>query len=215
MTEKADVDAEELRAELDQIKEAMGIQERYSGAASLWLLFGVAVPVAAALSQYVQFQRLPHSYHTGIWVGILGGAIVLYGLASGRSLRPNGTGDGKPSLWLQFAILYLAAIPLQWIAGAYAGDLGYVAETGLSLSIILVVLGLAYGVFGTSLRAYHVRQRDRYVFYVGTAWMIGLALAIPHSSLLEEWAFAAFGGLYFVYAVGAYFFLRVGGDGGR
>lgn len=212
MTGDSDVDVEELRAELDQIKAAMGLQERYSGATSIWLLFGLAVPVAAALSQYVHLERLPAWYHSVIWLGVLGGAVLAYALASDRSFQPGGSAEGKPRLWVQFLVVYLASIPLQSIAKAYTTDLGYVADSALSLSIILVVLGIAYGIFGSTLRAYHVRRRDRYVFYAGTVWMIGLAVAIPESTTLEKWAFAAFGGLYLAYALGAYLLLTRGGE---
>lgn len=212
MTGDSDVDVDELRAELDQIKAAMGLQERYSGATSIWLLFGLAVPVAAGLSQYVLLERLPSWYHSVIWLAVLGGAVLAYALASDQSFRPSGSTEGKPRLWVQFLVVYLASLPLQYIAKAYTTDLGYVADSALSLSIILVVLGVAYGIFGSTLRAYYVRRRDRYVFYVGSVWMLGLAVAIPGSATLEEWAFAVFGGLYLVYALGAYFLLTTGGD---
>lgn len=211
MTEEPDVDVDELRSDLDQIKSAMGISERYSGATQIWLLFGVAVPIAAALSQYVHLEQLPYWYHNIIWLGIIGGILGL-GVWWNSDWDVSGTGTGKPNLWLQFLIVYLAAIPLQSIADAYTADLGYVAESAQALAIVLVVLAIAYGVFGSSMRAYHIRRRDRYVFYVGTVWMIGLAMAIPQYPTLERWAYAAFGGAYFVYAMGAYLFLRSTGE---
>jgi hypothetical protein len=211
MTDDTEIDADELRAELDQIKAAMGLEECYSGATSIWLLFGLAVPVAAALSQYVVLERLPFWYHSAIWLGTLAVAVGVFALLSDHSLGRTRPGDGKPRLWVQFLLVYLASIPLQTIASTYAGDLSYVADSSLSLSIILVTLGVAYGIFGTSLRAYYVRKRDRYVFYVGTGWMIGLALAISESTALAEWAYAVFGGVYFVYAIATYLFLEWGG----
>ena len=155
---EGEIDVDELRTELDQIKAAMGIDERYEGATTLWLLFGLAVPVAAALSQYVVLERLPQWYHTLIWLGVLGGG----------------------------------------------------AESALVLSIIVVMIGAAYGVLGASLRAYFVRRRDRRVFYVGTLWMVALGVAIPRHATLETWEFAAFGASYFVYAMAAYLVLRGG-----
>lgn len=212
MSQDRDVDVEELRGDIEQIKAAMGIQERYSGATSMWLFFGVAVPVAAAISQYVHLERLPAWYHSLIWLGILGGGFVGYLLLSDESVRPANEGTGKPNLFVQFGLVYLASIPLQSIAFEYAGDVEYVPASAAALSIILVMLGVAYGILGSSMAAYHVRRRDRWLFYVGTVWMVALGTLIPGRPFLEEWAYAVFGGLYFVYAVGAYAVMRAGGD---
>lgn len=214
MTDDRELDVEELRAELDQIKDAMGIQERYSGATEQWLLFGFAVPVAAAISQYVHLERLPAWYHTVTWAVVIAGAFGLYFALNDRDASLNWSTEGKPNLLVQFGIVYLASIPLQSIAGAYVGDLGYVEESALALAIIVVMIGVAYGVFGSSLRAHYVRRRDRWVFYVGTVWMVGLGVLIPEFPFLEEWAFAVFGGVYFAYAMLAYLWLRSGGEGG-
>jgi peptidoglycan/LPS O-acetylase OafA/YrhL len=208
-----DIDADELRTELDQIKDAMGIRERYDGATSVWLLFGLAVPVAAALSQYVHLEELPQLYHTGIWFAVLGGGAALYFAVVEDGPRPDWSAPGKPNLVVQFAVVYLAAVPLQAIVFAYTDDVGYAAESTLVLAVIVVMLGVAYGVFGASLRAFYVRRRDRWVFYVGTLWMVALGVAIPYTPFLETWAYAVYGGSYFVYAMAAYLVLREGGAG--
>lgn len=72
MSTNQEIDVDQLRAELDQIKDAMGIRERSPGAIRIWLVFGVLVPVAAGLSQVVYSQRLSQSYHGLIWLGLLG-----------------------------------------------------------------------------------------------------------------------------------------------
>jgi hypothetical protein len=202
MSEEPDV--ERLREDLDQIKEAMGIAEQYEGAGSIWLFFGLAVPVASALSQYVLIERLPGWYFSVIWFVVLGGGFGFYAAVTGQEYRPTRPSQGKPNLLAQFAIVYLAAIPLVVVAGAYTEGLGYVDETAMMFSIIAVMLGVAYGMLGSSMRAYRIRTRDRWIFYVGTVWMVALGVAVPQSALLEQWVYAAFGGLYFVYAIGAY-----------
>lgn len=206
MSEEPDV--ERLREDLDQIKEAMGIAEQYEGAGSIWLLFGLAVPVASALSQYVLIERLPKSYFSVIWFVVLGGGFGLYVAVTDREYRPTRPTQGKPNLWAQFAIVYLASIPLVAVAGAYTDGLGYIDETAMTVSIIAIMLGVAYGLLGSSMRAYRIRSRDRRIFYVGTVWMVALGVVVPQSALLERWVFAVFGGLYFIYAMGAYVVLR-------
>jgi hypothetical protein len=204
------VDADELRSELNQIKDAMGIQERYDSATRLWLLFGVAVPVAAALSQWVHLGRHPQWWHTVTWFGVLGGAAALY--FAFVDDRPGRTSAGKPNLIVQFAVVYFAAVPIQIIVFAYTGNLGYETESTLVLSLIVVLLGVAYGVFGASLRAYRVRTLDRWVFYAGTVWMVAFGVATPQVAVLQTWAYAAYGGCCFLYAMAAYLVLRAGGD---
>jgi hypothetical protein len=207
MTDDTEIDVDALRTELDQIKDAMGIQERSAGATSVWLLFGVLVPIAAAVSQYVHLERLPAWLHPVAWLGVLGGGYALWWAVSDEPAKFAGTDAGKPNVGLQFAVVYLAAFPLQTVVAAYTPSLGYRAESALVVSIVLVLLGVAYAVLGSSLKAYYIRRRDRVPFYVGTVWMVGLGVAIPLSATLETWAYAVFGGLYFVYAVGTYLWL--------
>jgi len=82
MPDDSEIDVEELGRELDQIKDAMGLTERYDGASTQWLLFGLLVPVAAGLSQYVHLETLPAYYHSIIWFGILGGGWALWSVVS-------------------------------------------------------------------------------------------------------------------------------------
>ena len=206
--QEMDVDA--LRTELDQIKDAMGIQERYAGATTVWLLFGVLVPVAAGVSQYVHLEQLPPWLHWVSWLGVIGGGYVLWWTVSNDAGDLAVTAAGKPNVLLQFGLVYLAAVPIQVIVGAYTPDLGYYAESALVLSVIVVLLGVAYGVLGSSLAAYYIRRRDRLAFYVGTAWMVALGVAIPQSVTLEKWAYAVFGAAYFLYAFGTYLWLSRG-----
>lgn len=213
MSQDPDVDVDELRGDIEQIKAAMGIQERYSGATSIWLFFGLAVPVASALSQYVHLEHLPTWYHWLVWLVVLGGGYAGYLLFSDESIRPSGDSAGTPNLFVQFGLVYFAAVPLQTIAFEYTADVGYVAKSAMALSIIVVMLGVAYGVLGSSMEAFHVRRRDRWLFYVGTLWMIALGMLIPGRPFLETWPYAVFGGLYFVYAIGAYAVMRTGGNG--
>lgn len=213
MSQEPDVDVDDLRDDIEQIKAAMGIEERYSGATSAWLFLGVAVPAASALSQYVHLEQLPAWYHWFVWLVVLGAGYAGYLLASDASVRWSDRSAGTPNLMLQFGLVYFASVPVQTIAFEYVGDVGYVAESAMALSIIVVMLGVAYGVIGSSLAAHHVRKLDRWVFYAGTVWMVGLGALIPGRSVLETWGYAVFGGLYFAYAMAAYLVLRTGGDG--
>jgi len=205
MTDEADVDPAELEAQLDQIKEAMGIQERYEGATAQWLLFGVLVAVAAAISQVVYLRELPAYWHGIVWIGLLfGGGLVGFRVLFEGEDGPSFSSEGKPNLWLPFAASYATIFPIQTIAAAFLPDLGYRAETIFTLSLILVLIGLAYVLLGNALRAYYIRARDRYAFYAGGILLVALGTAIPSVEVLRTWGYAVFGAVYFVYAVVTY-----------
>jgi hypothetical protein len=53
-----EIDPEQLQAELTQIKDAMGLQERYPSRFTLWLVFGVCV-LLASLGRVVCGVRRP------------------------------------------------------------------------------------------------------------------------------------------------------------
>ncbi|MFB6189061.1 MAG: hypothetical protein ABEI57_04185 [Halapricum sp.] len=206
MSETPQVDPDELQAQLDQIKDAMGIDERYAGATRQWLLFGVLVTVASGISQYVYRQHLPGYWFTVVWTVVLfGGGVVGLRLLFDGDRRPSlGTEAGKPSLWFVFGVIYLADVPIQVVADRFIPSLGYEAQIVFALSVILVLVGIAYLLIGNALRAYYIRSRDRYAFYAGGLLLIGLGVSIPYVDVLWTWGYAVFGGLYLVYALATY-----------
>lgn len=200
-----EVDPAQLQAQLNQIQSAMGLQERYEGIVKQWLLFGVLVAVAAACSQYVHLQRLPGYYHAVVWLGLLfgGGSVGVWWLFRGEE-RPAFEDGATPNLWLLFGVTYFAVFPIQAIVAPYLTDLSYEAEAMLTLSLILVMIGVAYVLMGNALRAYRIRAQDRWAFYVGGVMLLALAIAIHQVDVLLTWGYAVFGGLYFVYAIATY-----------
>lgn len=201
MTE--DVDASELQRDLDRIKVAMGIADRYESAVEAWLWFGVLVAVASAASQYVVLARLPPIWHTPIWVGllILGGGSLMY-WRLGSSWSP---GTDEPNVGFQILVIYLGSILVQLAAGPVVPDsIPYLLETAYVLGLILVMLGLGYIVAGETLKAYRIRARDRRAFHAGGVMMVILGVAIPNVELLHTWGYAAFGASYVTYALLAY-----------
>jgi hypothetical protein len=198
-----EIEADELREELETIKEAMGLRERYSGATLMWLLFGLAVPVASALSQYVFTERLAPWLHAVICAGVLGLGFAVWYILSDEP-ESNVAAGSAPNLFVQFGLVYFTVLPVQAAVSPFLRDLGYVDEALFVQSLIVVFLGLAYAVLGSSLAAYRVRLRDRALFYVGTGWVVALGVAIPQVAFLRVWPHATFGAVYLVYALGAY-----------
>lgn len=206
MSEIKDVDPADLQRDLDRIKDAMGIAERYESAIDVWLWFGVLVALASTLSQYVVLNRLPNAWHAPIWLGILvigGGGLMWWRFDA--SWTPGAT---DPNVGFQILVVYLGAMAVQLAAAPFLPELGYLAETAFVLGIILVMLGLGYLVAGETLKAYQIRARDRRAFHAGGLLMVGLGLAIPNLEVLHTWGYATFGGSYLVYAVATYTVLK-------
>jgi len=199
-------DVEELQEELSQIKEAMGIADRYEGITSQWLLFGVLVALAAGISQYVMLEGLPGYWHAVVWIALLfgGGAVGMWWLRPGDGWQTLSPRSDRPGLFFVFGAAYLTIVPLEIVVVGFVGDLTEPTQTLLTLSLVLVMIGLAYLMMGNALRAYRIRNRDRYAFHVGGLLLIGLGTAIPFVEVLQTWAYAVFGGLYLVYALATY-----------
>lgn len=211
MTTDTEIDVEELRAELDQIKDAMGLTERYRDAPRTWLLYGLLVAVSAAASQLVVLEDLSSWWHPVIWVVGIGGGSLLGGYLLGWH-RPAGASDGKPSPLIVFLVTYLLVVPIQLVFAPVWGDPGTRQSTAIVLGLIVVLVGAAYLLMGNLLRAYYIRRRDRLALYVGGLVLVPLGVAIPNVELLHTWGFAAFGAVFAGYAGVASLVLTRGGE---
>ncbi|MFB6151680.1 MAG: hypothetical protein ABEJ40_07735 [Haloarculaceae archaeon] len=205
-TDDADVDPEELQRQLSQIKEAVGIAEQYGSAVDLWLAIGVIVAVASAVSQYAYANDLPGVYYAVIWAGGVGGGIALYSYWRGDG-NAFGVRSDRPNVNLLIAVVYAASFPVLLVASQYTRELGPREGDLLTLAVIVVMLGTGYVVAGHVLKAYRIRDRDRYPFYVGGVGMVALGVALPAFEILREWPYVAFGGGYLAYALVTYAYL--------
>jgi len=200
-----DVDPRDLQQDLDRIKDAMGIAERYEGAPEQWLLFGVFVALGSAVSQVLVLERAPGFWFPVVWLVLLGGSALGLSRRYDYSYAP-GTGD--PNVGFQILVAYLGSFAVLFaVAPLLADDLGYLAENALTLGLIVVMLGLGYLVAGETLKAYRIRARDRYALHAGGVLMVALGVAIPNLEALHTWGFAAFGASYGVYAAASYLVL--------
>jgi hypothetical protein len=204
MDSNESVDPDALRDDIDRIKDAMGIAEHYDGAPEQWLLFGVLVAVGSAVSQFLVLERAAGVWYPVVWLGLFGAASL--GL-SRRYDYAFGPGRSDPNVGFQILVVYLGSFAALFAVGPFLSDLGYLAETALDLGVIVVMLGLGYLVAGETLKAYHIRARDRYALHAGGVLMVVLGVAIPKVEALHTWGFAAFGASYVVYAAAAYLVL--------
>lgn len=199
-----DVDPQALQQDLDRIKDAMGIAERYESAPEQWLLFGVLVAAGSAVSQFLVFERAASFWYPVTWFGLFGaGSVAL----SRRYDYAFGPGRGDPNVGFQILVVYLGSFATQFVARPFIAELGYLAENALTLGLVAVMLGLGYLVAGETLKAYRIRARDRYVLHGGGVLLVVFGIAIPNVEVLHTWGYAAFGASYVVYAAASYLVL--------
>lgn len=207
MSGDAELDSEALRTELETIKDAMGLGERYESEFHLWLVYGVLVGLASLGSQAVVLYGLPGWGHWVSW----GGFMSLGGIYQAVALdTSSGTGaDGaRPSLGLSYLAVFGYAVAVLVIAAPLFEGVGSAVASSTVFAVFVGAVGLAYLLAGNTLQAYYIRRRDRYAFYVGGAWILGLAVLLPRVALLRRWGYAVFGVAFAVHAVASYLYLR-------
>lgn len=204
MGSNENVDPEALRDDIDRIKDAMGIAERYDGAPEQWLLFAAFVALGSAISQFLVLERAPDFWIPIVWLVLLGGSAL--GL-SRRYDYAYGPGRSEPNVGFQILVVYLGSFAALFAVAPFLPELGYLAENALTLGLVVVMLGLGYLVAGETLKAYHIRARDRYALHAGGVLMVALGVAIPNVEALHTWGFGAFGASYAVYAAASYLVL--------
>lgn len=202
--EHQEIDPERLRAEVAHIKDAMGLEERYPSRFTLWPVFGVCVLLASLGSQVIALEELSPLLHPAVWfVSVGAGGLYQWWSRPETDGGSRRSSQAKPRLWVQFgAVLAVYGVVVVTVGSVTDVQSGALESLIFSRSVALV--GVAYLVLGESLRAYYIRRRDRWAFYVGGAWMVLLAAVIPGVESLETWGYAVFGILYFVHAVASY-----------
>jgi len=202
---ESEIDIDAVQEEVSQIKDAMGLEDRYPSQFYLWLVYGALVGLASGASQFIVLNELPGFYHPIAWFGVIGTAGVVQWLRGGEGdEQPAGV---KPNIPLQFGAVFAYYLVIIAATGVLPSA-GYLVESAVIFGMTVGLVGVGYIVVGSSLTAYYIRKRDRYAFYAGGLWMFGLAVAIPVVPFLRTWGYAVFGGLYVVHSVTAYLLLR-------
>lgn len=198
-----DVDAEDLQRQLDEIKGAMGLAERYPGQRRMWLVYGVVVGGVAILTNVAFAFPLPNLAYVLAWFGM----VAVVAVAQWRLV--SGTAGDRPTTgpnWLAVVgALALALLALWTALGDLVGtNTAGVVQGAHYFSHVLVFFGLGFLLTGTLLRTEQVRRRDRLPFYVGGVWMLVLGAFVPHVEALQYWGYGAFGALFLVHSLASY-----------
>lgn len=215
MTEDTDtdVDPEQLRRQLSEIKTAMGLEERYPGQRRLWLVYGVGLGVASVLTEaaFSLVQRGPDWFYQSVWLAFT----LVTGLALWRlaSRTPRGPGPEAAPDWRSvFGTLVLATVSITFLASPVFERLGPVLATreyGLLTGayfygLVIAIAGVGFMFVGSVLRTYRIRRRDRWVFYGAGIWMLAFAGAFTYNEFTQMFGYALFGILFFLYSIVAY-----------
>jgi len=208
MSEDTEIDPEVLRQEVEQIKGAMGLNERYPSEFRYWLVYGVLIALASGGSQLIALYELPNISHSVVWFGLLGaGGIYQWSKSSPTNIQRSSTGT-KPRLGLLYPAVFSFIIVVLFVVFPETDSLPDAQREIIVFSQFVGLTGVAYLVVGEVLRAYYIRQRDRWAFYLGGVWMLVLAVLLPNVEFLNTWGYGVFGILYVVHALVSYLALR-------
>jgi len=203
-----EVDPDELRRQLTDIKGAMGLAEQYPGRARFWLVAGVLIGVAAVLVQgtFYFYETVGATGYVAIWCGFCVVAVATLWFVAAR-LPSREAPEGAPSWRVVYGSLAAFLLSATGVTGDVAGTVAGLDRALLYFGLVIATVGLGLLVTGAVLAAYRVRRRDRLVFYAGGAWVLVYASFIPYVELLRYVGVGLFGILFVVYAIGAYVYL--------
>lgn len=212
------VDADALREDIDAIKSAMGLEERYPGQARMWLVYGAAIAVLAVLTNVTVAGMaalessgslsvdVPGIVTAAAWFGVVVIVVAAQWRLVSRSYAP-----AVPSVdWRQLFGAMLVVLLVLWFAMGelVSAETDAEVQGAFFLSHILLVLGAAFLLVGIVLGAEGIRLRDRLPFYVGGGWILMLAALLPHVQFLHYTGLATFGVLFAIHSAAAYVVTR-------
>lgn len=200
-----EIDKEALQAEIGQIKEAMGLHERYPYMTKLWLTEGILVGILSIVLQIIVYRDISF-----FWYGIVAVGIVIVEQVVFRRIVRNAerTATGpKPSLTVLIVAITLGVFALFFGLDPVIAH-QTVNEAVVSAVVVTALFGVLYLSVGNMLIAYSIRKTDRYAIHIGGLWLFVLAAAITHVPLLQRWAYAAIGVSVIVHGIGSYLVLQ-------
>uniref|UniRef100_A0A7D5GWC5 Uncharacterized protein n=1 Tax=Natrinema halophilum TaxID=1699371 RepID=A0A7D5GWC5_9EURY len=202
-------DVEALREDLERIKSAMAIEERYPGQRRLWLVHGALVGIAGITTNIAFVRPWPEYAYVLIWLLVF----ALIGLTQWHTVTSADSGtrnpDPGPNWTIVFGTLAVGLFVLTAIVNPVFADVENVLQGAYFFSLAFTVLGMGYLLAGSILRAARIRALDRYPFYVNGAWILTFALLMPYVDWLQYYGYGLFGTLFFVHGAGTYYLLTV------
>ncbi len=202
-----EIDKKALKKEINEIKDAMGLKERYPSRASMWLWVGAFVGIACLLSQIVAFSGASNLWYPVIWFGGVSISQILQKkIRKDRKKEVIKTGT-KPSNWIPYLVMLLIAFVVIWNIGPLFDGLDQVEITAYTASTIFLMMGAYYFLMGNQLKAYYIRKKDRNAFYVGGGIFVILSAVVPHFYILQKWMWTIYGIAFLGFSLSTYYVL--------
>lgn len=212
-----EIDTDKLRKEVGQIKNAMGINDKKSKwDPQQWLNWGFLIAIASLISQIIVIYRMPETLISITWFGVLFGGryvnsfLLNFLIKQDQNKSSIITLENKPNtsvIWITifvggWLILVNLLSIINWSASGY-----YESYSALT-SCFFGLAGIAYILTGNSMKAFYIRAKDRYAFYIGGSLMILLSLIIPNIEFLQKWTYSVFAVFFLFFAIGSYLYLK-------
>lgn len=199
-----EIDKEALQAEIGQIKDAMGIYDRYPYMTKIWLVEGILVGALAIGMQLVFRDEIPAYSLLIFFAGLVIVEQIIFRRIIRKSEQPA-TGS-KPSMNVLVLAMVFGMCALTFGLNPLI-DYSTVDEIAMSAVLLTSLNGILYLAIGNMLTAYSIRKHDRYAIYAGGLWLFVLAATITHVPFLQYWAYAALGVSVIVHGIGSYLVL--------
>ena len=196
-----EVDPEALQEQLDQIKGAMGLEERYPYVVRTWLTSGVTAGVILPLIDLGEY----FDFSVYWYVALLGTMLLFTWATSNWAHEETGrfTAGAKPGWWIWIATLLAGTLTLG-IGLAPVIDRSGIEDITVMTTIVTAVSGITYVMVGAMLKGYRIRKVDRYAFYTAGVWSLALAAVLLNVPFLRQWALTAVGVSFAVHGIGSY-----------
>lgn len=205
-----EIDTKQLKKEVSQIKSAMGISdERFRYNPRFWLYWGMLIGLASLLSQIAVIYRVPE-YLSIIWFTLFFGGTFASGyiLRSEDSERSSMIQENKPKMWIVFFSVAVGGMVVLQNMFSHLNDMGYYYNISIIASTIWGLIGIAYLLTGNTLKAYYIRAKDRYTFYIGGILIILMSMLTPNVEFLQKWTYSIFGVFFIAFSVTSYFYMK-------
>jgi len=205
-----EINTKKLKKEISQIKCAMGISdERFRYTPGFWLYWGLLVGFASLLSQIAVRYRVLE-YLSAIWFTLFFGGFLgaQYIFSSEDSKKSFMTRENKPNLWIIFVSVILGGILVLQNVFHHITDLGYYQTNTIIASTIWGLVGIAYLLMGNTLKAYYIRAKDRYTFFIGCILIILIPKLLPNLDVLHKWTYSIYGVFFIAFSVITYYYLK-------
>lgn len=207
MPSQTDIDPERLQADVEQIKDVIGIRNRYPGQRRMWLIYGGIIGLVSIVVNLLFVVSATVDLPNAGFIVIFFTTALVIGVAQWLLVSSTSPEQSANNVdWrLIFGALVVALLAIWSTVAQFVPDNTTGAATfAYFFSHVVVFLGLAFLLTGTLLKTERIRRRDRLPFYVGGTWITLFGVLLPRIEFLHYWGIGIFGILFLVHGTASY-----------